>query len=179
MLSTFRYDLLKLSRYKFSVKYSLPGLMCLIAILIIGQLLTEMFTLGQLNKITGVVTGTTKIKEEEHDYSKETAGFSLNIVLDNSNSFVVENYDQARKLNEILTKGSVITIYYPTMLLKILSAGFTDQINQLEYGNNIFITFKSQKGDNRYFAGFLFIGLLFFYGFYRYLLTLPMYNPWL
>ena len=154
---------------KFGRKYLLPAFMVLLFVLMLGQLALELLSVKQLNKVSGTITGLQKEKIINDDNAKDTSRFSLAITLNNNARYTIENADYASKLNSELKPGEEVTIYYPTQLIDILSATFAESVSQVEAGGQVLYSFESQKQDNWYIIGFCVVGILFFYGFYRFL----------
>jgi hypothetical protein len=171
MFKTFYYDLTYLPRRKFSAKYTLPFLIVFFLFLIVGQLITQFITVDQLNKVSGNITDIeTKITSWSHTRgsSHDTPNYSLVITLDNSQTFKIQDYRYRAILGKILQKGDYVIIYYPTTTLKILSAGFADDVSQLKRGSQVLYSWKDQQQET-WFLIATFAGLVvFFYWMRRY-----------
>ncbi len=158
-----------LTYQKFGRKYLLPAFIILLCVLMLGQLALEFFNIKQLNKVSGTITGLQKEKIVNDDNAKDTSGFSLVITLNNNARYTIENENHASKLSSQLKSGEEVTIYYPTRLINILSATFAESVSQVEANGKVLYSFESQKQDSWYIISCCIFGILFFYGFYRFL----------
>jgi len=159
-----------LPRRKFSTKYTIPFIIFVCALLIIGQLIIQFIPVEQLNKVSGTITGLdTRITSYSHQRSTNTfiPSYSLVITLDNMRSYNLQETAYRNKLGPILHKGDQLTIYYPTTFCKVLSAGFIRDIAQIQSGNKVFYTWREQQKGNWLLIGMYTVALSFFYWFMR------------
>ena len=154
---------------KFGRKYLLPLFMLLLFLLMLGQLSLEFFSIKQLNKVSGKITGLRRERIVNDNNTSDTSEFSLIITLNGTADYKIENEVYAAKLNNALKTGDEITVYYPTQLVNILSATFAESVSQIEANGQVLYSFESQKKDNWYIIGVCIVGILIFYGFYRFL----------
>jgi hypothetical protein len=148
----------KSATHKATAKYILPYVIGIFLLLMVGQIAGTFFTAKQLNKVSGKVVDlqTQIIGQIRHRgiVSTYTPDYALTITLDNGTAYYMQDADSTRqKLSTLLHSGDDVTIYTPTMLLKILNAGFVHDVSQVELGNQIVYNFDDQKKGNWVLAG--------------------------
>ena len=151
---------------KASAKYVLPYVIGIFTSLLIGQIAGEFFTVKQLNKVSGKITN---LETKAVSMSGRRGRFSnrlnyaLIITLNNNIPYYIEDDSARKELTILLHKGDDITIYYPTILFKILNAGFVHSVNQIERNGQVVYSFDKQKEMNYavIFVFALFIGVFY------------------
>jgi hypothetical protein len=128
----------------------IPYIVAFFSLLLVGQIIVQFINIKQLNKDSGVITdiGIRIIswghsKSSNHNYPN----YGLVIRLNNYHLYNIENAAYMNKLDTVLHKGNVVTIYHPTAILKVLSAGFCHNVSQLERGKEVLYSFDVQKKD--------------------------------
>jgi hypothetical protein len=172
MFKTFYDDLTYLPRTKFSAKYTVPFIIGLLALVLVGQLATMFISVNQLNKVSGhIVDVETRIVSWTHHKGSfhDTPDYALVITLDNLHSYNVQETKTRFRLSSTLKNGDYVVIYYPTSTLKILSAGFARDVSQVERGNEVLYSWKEQQNDEWFIVGLLVAAIGFFYWMIRYL----------
>ena len=149
------YDYDKAATKRRNVKYILPFIIGGLYLLSVGQILAQFVSVSQLNKESGQITYIeTKIISYSHQrYGGRTPNYGLVITLNSGNYYNIENTGARAKLGTLLHIGDQVTIYYPTTLYKILTAGFTNAVNQVELGNQIVYNFDEQKQTDFWLVG--------------------------
>jgi hypothetical protein len=174
MFKTFNYDLLYSSRKKFSAKYTLPLLIALLCIVLIGLLITQFIPVDELNKVSGkVVTIERRVSSRSHNRTISggayTNNYALYVKLNNGQTYDIQDNNIFQQFEATVHKGDYLTIYYPTSTLRILSAGFARDVSEIDSSNQVLYSWKDQQKDNWFLIGFLAVVIALFYGFMHYL----------
>ncbi len=140
MFKTFYDDLTYLPKRKFNAKYTAPFLIFFLSCVLIGQLITIVIPLNQLNKVSGqivnirtVITSWSHVRYSNHS----TPNYALAITLDNMQSYNIQDENARAHLGSTLKSGDYIIIYYPTRTLRIISAGLARDVSQVEFGGKV------------------------------------------
>ncbi|WP_158995465.1 hypothetical protein [Mucilaginibacter sp. L196] len=166
MFKQFYDDLTYLPRAKFSAKYTVPFIVCFLGIVLIGQLLSMFVTVDQLDKVSGNIVNveTNIIGYTHHRFdAHDSPNYALVITLDNMQSYKIQEEKTRFRLGSILKNGDYVSIYYPTTMLKILSAGLARDVSQVERGNEVLYSWKDQQNEEWFIVGFLIVAISFFY----------------
>jgi hypothetical protein len=174
MFKKFYYDLLYSSRKKFSAKYTLPFLIALLCTTVIGLLATQFITISQLNEASGkVVNIERRVKSRSHNRTISggayTNNYALYVKLDNGQTFDIQDNTIFQQIEATVHKGDDLTVYYPTTVLKILSAGFARDVSEIDRGRQVLYSWKGQQKDNWFLISFFAALIAVFYWFMRYL----------
>ncbi len=150
-----------------------PYIIAFFSLLLIGQIAVQFMSVKQLKKDSGVITdmGIRVISwSHSRGSNHDNPNYGLLIHLDNGHMYKIENTAYMNKLDTVLHEGNAVAIYHPTIMLKILSAGFCHNVSQLERGNEVLYSFEDEKKDG-YVLMVLFAGmagvLYWYYSFQR------------
>ncbi len=158
MFKTFYDDLTYLPKRKFNAKYTVPFIVFFLSCVLVGQLITIVFPLNKLNKVSGqIVNMGTVITSWSHTrYSNHrTPNYALAITLDNMQYYNIQDGNTRAYLGSTLKYGDYITIYYPTPTLKIIGAGLLRDVSQVEIGGKVLYSWKTQQNDEWFIVGIL------------------------
>jgi hypothetical protein len=179
MFKTFYDDLTYLPKRQFNAKYTLPFVIFLLSCVVVGQLITMLVPLNKLNKVSGhivnmetVITSWNYSRATNHS----TPNYALAIILDNTQSYNIQETNARTYLGSTLKNGDYVTIYYPTPALKIIGASFLRDVSQVELGSNVLYSWKGQQNDDWFMVVFLLVAIAFFYwliGFLRNSVDIP------
>ena len=172
IFKTFYDDLTYLPKRKFNAKYTAPVLVFFLSCVLVGQLITIVIPLNQLNKVAGqIVNMRTVITSWSHSrYSNNrTPNYALAITLDNMQPYNIEDENTRANLGSTLKNGDHIIIYYPTRTLKIISAGLARDVSQVEFEGKILYSWKGQQNEEWLIVGFLIVAIAVFYWLIGYL----------
>jgi hypothetical protein len=166
MFKKFYDDLTYLPKKKFNAKYTIPALLVFLTCVLIGQFLSMLVPLSDLNKVSGHIVGMdTQITSwSRARYSNHsTPNYALFIHLDNSQSYDIQDEITRGRLGLLLKQGDDVTIYYPTTALKIVSAGFVRDVSQLERRGQVLYSWKEQQNGVWFIIGMLALAIVAFY----------------
>jgi len=137
--------------------YIAPVLVGFLGCVLVGQIILMVVPLTALNKVSGRITrlDTVIISYTHHKFSGSTPNYGLAITLNNSQSFKIQEIDGLSDLDGVLKKGDYVTIYYPPLLLKIVSATLARDVSQVERGGQVLYSWKGQQSRGWYFVVFL------------------------
>ncbi|MEO6524864.1 MAG: hypothetical protein ABIN91_24475 [Mucilaginibacter sp.] len=128
-----------------NAKYILPFVIGFFFLLSAGQIIGQFVKVDQLDKVTGKIS---ELQTRIRSYSKQSSGHRPNYVLAiivNGKNYDVEDTAARSKLSRLLHVDDEVTIYYPSVLYKILCSGFVHSVNQVELGNEVVYSFNEQK----------------------------------
>jgi hypothetical protein len=172
MFQTFYDDLTYLPKRKFNAKYTAPFLVFFLFCVLVGQLITMVIPLNQLNKVSGhIVNMGTVITSWSHSrYSnRSTPNYALAITLDNTQSYNIQDENTRANISSTLKNGDYIIIYYPTLTLNIISAGLARDVSQVEFGGKVLYSWKEQQNEEWFIVGLLVVAIVVFYWLIGYL----------
>ncbi|GAC1306163.1 MAG: hypothetical protein NVSMB24_16150 [Mucilaginibacter sp.] len=142
-----------MTQNKAITKYLLYILILILGLILCGQLIAQLYTVRQLNKVNGkviktdvAVTSYTKGKRR----SLSKPNYSFVITLNNGQFFDFDLNDKNWQIENILQKGDDITIYYPTATYDIFSLNileFGSKGSQIEFGGKVLYRFTDQKNE--------------------------------
>jgi hypothetical protein len=144
--------------HKLVAQYILPYLMGLIALLIIGELAGQFFTLDQLQKTSGTITDVrTAVVSHTRNrtVAPSRANYALIVTLNNGSSYAMQDTTARTTLAPILHAGDNVTIYYPSLLYTIVNTGLVKPVEQLELDKKVVYSFDDEKKGNYVIIGFL------------------------
>ena len=150
MFKTIFDDLTYLPRRKFSAKYVLPVIIFVFAYGLLGQVITLLTPLQYLGKASGSIADiqTKVISWSRGRYSTHsTPNYALAITLDNEQTYNIQEEAARIKLGPALKSGDHITIYYPTLTQKILTAAIIRDVSQVEKGGTILYSWDQQRKE--------------------------------
>jgi hypothetical protein len=151
-----------------TAKYILPYVIGFFVLMLVGQLIGQLFTVKQLNKVSGkIVDLQTKLTYVSTARTGNRRSYALFVTLNNGSVRSIQDEAAQEKLDTLLHVGNDVTIYYPTLLYKILSTGFVHDVNQLELGNQVVYNFDEQKKENWVLVGFSTVAAVVFYALRR------------
>ena len=157
MPETFPDDQANTPKNKPAAAYIVPVLVSFLGCVLVGQLILMTVPLTALNKVSGRISrlDTVIISYTHHKYSGSTPNYGLAITLSNNQSFRIQEIDGMADLDGVLKKGDFVTIYYPPLLLKIVSATLARDVSQVERGGQVLYSWKRQQSRGWYFVVFL------------------------
>ncbi len=140
--------------------------MIFLSMLLIAQIIAQLFTLAQLSKVTGKVTAKNVHITSYTSGSKfrqGSANYSLIITLDSRQIYNVYLDNENWNISNIIQLGDTVTIYNPTLAYNILSLDFLDygsRVSQLELRNQVLYSFGQHKRHQLPFICFLLVAIL-------------------
>jgi hypothetical protein len=160
-------------------KHVLIGLISFFAFLLFCQLIAQLYTIRQLDKVSGKVVSTGQGRTSYTSgsggrYSKGSPNYSIFVELDNGKSYNIETNDAKPGIAGAVTQGKQVTIYNPTILYNILSLDIIDpgdRVSQVEADNQVWYSFDQHQHKNRgfiyFFAGAVLLFSYFLYDYYK------------
>ena len=150
-------------------KYFLIFLITTFIIMLCGQLIAQLFTVRQFDKVTGTVVKR-EIRQTSYSagnrFKNGDANYSLIVTLDNGHAYNID-LDQYSTVEENIKKTDKISIYNPTLIYNILSLDILDSdgsVLQVELDNNIILNFDQHKHKAWSFICYTLIAIgVFFY----------------
>lgn len=172
MFRQFNEDLTYLPKRKFNAKYTIPFLLIFLCCVLIGQILSMVVPLSRLNRAQGIIVNIeTKIVSWHHSKGSfhEIPDYALVISLSNGRDYKIQDSKTMVKLNSTLKSGDNVIIYYPTKVLKILTAGFARDVSQVERGSTVLYSWKEQQTEEWFIVGIVVLFMALLYWLKRYL----------
>lgn len=132
-----------------------------LSLLILSQLIAQLFTVKQLSVITGKIADK-QVSVTSHTgiRTRGTLNYSLILTLDNRKTYNIDyNLNDDFKLYGILNVGDSVKLYLPTRLYNYLSLdalNYGISVSQVEKNNVIVYSFKKRQRKDWPFIGFLF-----------------------
>ncbi len=108
--------------------------------------------------------------------SHGTPNYALAITLDNMQPYDIQDQNTRTYLGSTLKDGDYITIYYPTLTLKVIGAGFVRDVSQVEFGGKVLYSWKGQQNQEWFIVILLLVAIATFYwliGFLRNSVDIP------
>jgi len=166
MFEQFFYDRKHLTKQKFNAKYTVPVLLWVLGLVLFGQVVFILMPLSQNNKVSGSVQALniSIISYTTHKYTKATPDYGLLITLDNGITYKIQEHTVIYDLNASLKLGDPIIIYYPTTILRVISAGLARDVSQVQRGNQVLYSWQRQQNEEWFVVGFLLLAMGLFYG---------------
>jgi hypothetical protein len=157
----------QLSRSRLLTKYCIYFFLALLTVVLLAQLLSQLYTVNQLKKVSGVVSSF-DVELTSHTaerYSK--AVYSRIITLQNKIAYSLPGTSD-------VVKGDTITLYYPPRLYQLLTLNILDYEKypvQIAVNGSTITSFSATKLQTWKFIGYLLaaIGLFayFLYDWHR------------
>jgi len=151
-------------RERIASKYIAYFFAALFTILLCGQLLAQLYTVRQLNKVSGKIIYTEQ-KVTGFGGGGRKRGepqYSFIITLDNKQAYYIDLDGDNGNLIDILHKGDNVTIYNPTKLYNLLSLDgldFERRVSQVEVDNKIVTSFAHHQKKARSLIAILLLGI--------------------
>jgi hypothetical protein len=148
------------------IKYALYTVIFILGLILCGQLIAQLYTIKQLNKVTGKIVKTdVKIASYSSGgrWRKGKPYYSLVITLNNGQSFDLDINNNNWQIENILQKGENVTIFYPTVAYDVLSLNvleFGSKGSQVELNRHVVYSFAEQTNGAWPFTGIIFAGIL-------------------
>ena len=139
----------------------------ILTLLFSGQVLSQLFTVNQMDEFTGtVVQKEIKVTSSIGGSSrgKATPIYSLVLTLDNGHTYNIDFNGQNVGMEDAVAKGTKVSVWYPSVAYNILSLGifnYGSRAVQFEAGGVIYDRFTSHK-EFRARLIWIFGGLLVF-----------------
>jgi hypothetical protein len=157
----------ELSRSRLLTKYCIYFFLALLTVVLLAQLLSQLYTVNQLKKVSGVVSSfdveVTSYTAERHS----KAVYSRIVTLQDKKSYSLPN------TNSVL-KGDTVTLYYPSRLYQLLTLNILDYEKypvQIAINGSTTMSFSANKLQTWKFMGYILaaMGLFgyFLYDWYR------------
>jgi hypothetical protein len=137
----------------------------ILTVLFSGQLFSQLYTVDQMNKATGTVV------EKEIKVTSSIGGnkiamakrvYSLVLTLNNRRTYNIDFNDQNVGMEDAVSKGTKVSIWYPSLTYNILSLeilNYGSRAVQFEAGGVVFDRFTSHQESHilliRIFGGLL------------------------
>lgn len=165
MFEQFFYDHKHLTKQKFNAKYTVPVLLWVLGLVLVGQVIFILMPLSQNNRVSGNIQALniSIISYSTHRYTKATPNYGLLITLDNGITYDIQDHTVIYNLDASLKLGDHIIIYYPNTTLRVLSAGLARDVSQVQRGEQVLYSWKEQQHEEWFVVGFLLLAMGLFY----------------
>ena len=141
----------ELSRSRLLTKYCIYFFLALLTLVLLAQLLSQLYTVNQLKKVSGVVSSF-DVEVTSHTaerYSK--AVYSRIITLQNKTSYSLPNVSE-------VVKGDTVTLYYPPLLYQLLTLNILHYEKypvQIAVNGSTIMSFSANKLQTWKFIGYI------------------------
>ncbi|NHA06617.1 hypothetical protein G7092_22605 [Mucilaginibacter sp. HC2] len=145
-------------------KYIINFLLWGAGIALCGQLIAQLFTVNQLNKVTGIIaTKEAEITSYEAG-RKRKPNYSLVVTLKDKQTYNIDfDTDRDWAIADQLRINENITLYNPSFIYNLLSLDcldFGSRVSQVEANGKIIYSFKAHQSKAWFFIAYLITAIL-------------------
>jgi len=145
-------------------KYMLNLLLWVLGIALCGQLIAQLFTVNQLNKVTGVIMAK-EVRVTSYEAGRRgKQNYSLVITLKNKQTYNIDfNADRDWSIADQLHINKNITLYNPSFIYNLLSLDcldFGSRVSQVEANGQVIYSFKTHQNKAWGFITYLIVAML-------------------
>jgi len=145
-------------------KYIVNLLLWVLGIALCGQLIAQLFTVKQLNKVTGLILAK-EVRVTSYDGGRGgKQNYSLIITLKNKQTYNIDfNTNSDWSIGDQLHINEKVTLYTPSCIYNLLSLDcldFGSRVSQVEANGEVIYSFKAHQNKAWSFIAYLIVAML-------------------
>lgn len=129
--------------------YALYVMISLFCIILLGQLLVQLFSLKMMHKVSGrVVNKNIQISYISEGRNPRVPVYSLVLTLNDGHSYNVELNEENQDIVQLIYKGGNVNLYFPSALYNVLSLDIVNHGSralQVEFEGEVLDSFASYQ----------------------------------